>query len=697
MKTLIINLALITFTLSAFSQKPKVWIYTDMSDKTIPGNNSEGTVNDPDDISAMAGYILMSNEFNTINIVVASTHRDEHKTSGNQGTWATNYFGPAYATDLPGLNANIGGYQNGFTFQQSCIKESSEKYSDSKTYADLSGYSTVKSLLDYVSGQSDLVNVLIWGSTTEPAIFVKHCLSTGKSDQLKKVRFIAHWTNSSIWQGSDAQPWKVANCNEDINACNYLKEKAFERAIDFYECGAIGQNGVMGGVSGDTYFNQFRDGAGQIGKIFREGKYAYNKVDHSDAATYWVLLGTYGVSLADINPNGTNPKATEQANSNKFGTRSKDIHDELLRRAKAAVYIGPGDNIPPTTPTDLKITNQGNYTISISWNASTDNVAVTGYDVFVNGTKKTSTNQISTSISSLNCETQYTIKVRAYDGFGNSSDFTSEISATTLACLPCTNTPTISGGNGAESGQTAFLTTTLPTTILAENVDNGANGVAYFDNGYGGTLRTDRPVWSTEHGFRLDSDIEYDIDGTENKIIGGINSGEWAEYTLQVPVGGGTYKLSSVKYSTNSGVTGKVWFKIGNSISCLIDLPNTNRIMSTIPVNFQFTLPEGEHVFLWVSEAFGFNLDEFVFENFTPSAVNTKSINNNIKIYPNPAKSIVTVETLSEKINIYDISGRIIDVNIDKTKNGFKLYVDKLYAGIYFIKDDKTVVKFFKE
>jgi hypothetical protein len=346
LKTMLVYLISVVFCISAFPQKPKVWIYTDMSDKTIPGNNSEGTVNDPDDISAMAGYILMSNEFNTVGIVVASTHRSQHKTSGDQATWATNYFGPAYAADLPGLNANIGGYPDGFTFQQSCIKESAEKFSNSKNYADLSGYSTVKSLLDYVSGQTDMVNVLIWGSTTEPAIFVKHCLSTGKTDQLKKVRFIAHWTNSSIWQGSDAQPWKVANCNEDLTACDFLKGRALARDIDYYECGAIGQNGVMGGVSGEDYFNQFS--VGQVGKIFREGKYAHNKVDHSDAATYWTLLGTYGVSLSDINPNGTNPKDTEQANSNKFGARSKDIHDELLRRAKAAAFSGSADSITPT-------------------------------------------------------------------------------------------------------------------------------------------------------------------------------------------------------------------------------------------------------------------------------------------------------------------------------------------------------------
>ena len=116
---------------------------------------------------------------------------------------------------------------------------------------------------------------------------------------------------------------------------------------------------------------------------------------------------------------------------------------------------------------------------------------------------------------------------------------------TTSICPPCTNVPTITGGNGAEAGQAAYISMTLPTTILAENVDSGNNGVAYYDYGYGGATNEIRPTWSTEHGFRLDSDIEYDDDGTGNTIIGGINSGEWAEYTVTVPAGGGSYRLSS--------------------------------------------------------------------------------------------------------------------------------------------------------
>lgn len=38
----------------------------------------------------------MSNEFETKGIVVASTHRKEHKESADQGKWAESYFRKAY-------------------------------------------------------------------------------------------------------------------------------------------------------------------------------------------------------------------------------------------------------------------------------------------------------------------------------------------------------------------------------------------------------------------------------------------------------------------------------------------------------------------------------------------------------------------------------------------------------------------------
>ncbi|MBR4350497.1 MAG: fibronectin type III domain-containing protein, partial [Bacteroidales bacterium] len=69
---------------------------------------------------------------------------------------------------------------------------------------------------------------------------------------------------------------------------------------------------------------------------------------------------------------------------------------------------------------------------SVSWGASTDNTAVTGYDVYVNGTKLQSVTTNSINLSDLNDNTEYTIKVRAYDEAGNLSEFNTEKTFTTL-------------------------------------------------------------------------------------------------------------------------------------------------------------------------------------------------------------------------------------------------------------------------
>lgn len=317
------------------STKPKVWIYTDMSDQTLPGNNHKGTINDPDDISAMAGYLLMANEFETLGIVVASTHRKEHRTTPNQAAWAEAYLGEAYRSALPHLRKWRPDYPDLPAFQQSGIKESAEHYQEDKTYASLDAYPTVNALLQQAKQTQDTLNVLCWGSLTEPAILVNHCLATDQKDVLRRLRFIAHWTNSPHHQGTSEHPENVANCREDSLACAYLKARALEGDIHYHECGAIGQHGIVSGApKGREYFEQFH--VSQLGKIFATGKWAHNGVDHSDSATYWALLGHHGVDLNAVPDNGTNPPEIEKANEQLFRRHSKALHDELLKRAQKA-------------------------------------------------------------------------------------------------------------------------------------------------------------------------------------------------------------------------------------------------------------------------------------------------------------------------------------------------------------------------
>ncbi|MBP6411254.1 MAG: family 43 glycosylhydrolase [Pseudarcicella sp.] len=342
--TIILLLFTLIANVSIAQKKPKVWIYTDMSDKNIKGQEKEGSANDPDDISAMAGYLIMANEFDTKGIVVASTHRKEHKISANQADWANSFFGEAYKKDVQQLNLKLKGYPEEIKFTQSCIKESAERFVATENYTSLASYGTVKSLIDLVESGKDTINVLIWGSTTEPAILVKHCMATGKEKVLKKIKFISHWTSSNWHQGNLEHPENVANCREDAQACAYLKQMASTGKIIYYECGAIGQHGIVSGSQkGLEYYNKFK--TSELGKIFAEGKFVFNSVDHSDAATYWVLIGKWGVSLSDIKKDGTNPPELEKENENKFDKWSHRIHDELLRRS-----ILVGGEIKPSTP-----------------------------------------------------------------------------------------------------------------------------------------------------------------------------------------------------------------------------------------------------------------------------------------------------------------------------------------------------------
>ncbi|MEM6691568.1 MAG: nucleoside hydrolase-like domain-containing protein, partial [Planctomycetota bacterium] len=315
--------------------KPKVWIYTDMSDPTLEGRNHRGTINDPDDVSAMAAYLLMANEFETLGIVVASTHRDEHHKTPDQAEWANRFFGEAYRKDVKQLNERFGGYPDRVTFVQSCIKQTAEQFSTSRDYRSIDNYPSVGALLEKAKSleEGERINVLCWGSLTEPAILVSHCLANKQTGILNRLRFVAHWTDSPLHQGTKEHPERVANCREDASACAYMKQQAKSRNITYHECGAIGQHGIVSGSpQGDEYFDQFR--SSQLGTIFVEGKYVRGRVDHSDSATYWTLLGKWGISLKDIPSDGGNNPLIELRNEEALRESSLRIHDELLKRSR---------------------------------------------------------------------------------------------------------------------------------------------------------------------------------------------------------------------------------------------------------------------------------------------------------------------------------------------------------------------------
>ena len=93
------------------------------------------------------------------------------------------------------------------------------------------------------------------------------------------------------------------------------------------------------------------------------------------------------------------------------------------------------DTQPPTTPSNLQLKGSTPSSISIGWGASTDNVGVVEYDIFVNGVKSytASSNQTTYTINALQHKQSYSIVVKAIDGAGNASVASNALSAEPLA------------------------------------------------------------------------------------------------------------------------------------------------------------------------------------------------------------------------------------------------------------------------
>ncbi|MFD2564859.1 endonuclease [Aquimarina rubra] len=92
---------------------------------------------------------------------------------------------------------------------------------------------------------------------------------------------------------------------------------------------------------------------------------------------------------------------------------------------------GGGDTQAPSVPASLVASNTTTTATQLSWNASTDNVAVTGYDIYRNGSFLNSTTNTSSSVTGLSAATTYSFSVRAKDAAGNVSGFSTAINVTT--------------------------------------------------------------------------------------------------------------------------------------------------------------------------------------------------------------------------------------------------------------------------
>jgi chitodextrinase len=123
------------------------------------------------------------------------------------------------------------------------------------------------------------------------------------------------------------------------------------------------------------------------------------------------------------------------------------------------------DTTAPSTPANVAVTGTTASSASLSWSPATDNVGVTGYQVFRGGTQVGSTAGTSFTDTGLTAGSQFSYTVKAVDAAGNVSAASTPVTATTTATT------------GGTSGCTATYTVTSQwANGFTANVDVHNNG-----------------------------------------------------------------------------------------------------------------------------------------------------------------------------------------------------------------------------
>jgi endonuclease I/chitodextrinase len=141
-----------------------------------------------------------------------------------------------------------------------------------------------------------------------------------------------------------------------------------------------------------------------------------------------------------------------------------------------AIWNPTADTVAPTAATNVTVTGTTSSTVSLSWTAGTDNVAVTSYDIYVNGILKTSvsSSNLTSTITGLTASTAYSFYVVAKDASVNSSPASNTANGTTTIAIPDTEIPT-APTNLAVTGSSSS-TVSLSWTASTDNV-----GVTSYD------------------------------------------------------------------------------------------------------------------------------------------------------------------------------------------------------------------------
>ncbi|MDX6187911.1 endonuclease [Flavobacterium sp. Fl-318] len=452
--------------------------------------------------------------------------------------------------------------------------------------------------------------------------------------------------------------------------------------------GKLGPNSTSG-YSG-TVFEPINDFKGDIARMYfyfatryenTVSGYSYAMFDGSSNKVFTTVFLNILLQWNAQDPVSAREIARNNAIYARQNNRNPYIdHPEYVNQIWGGGTSPSGDTQAPTIPTSLASTSKTAVSIALSWTASTDNVNVTGYDVYANNVLKTTVSGSTATLTGLTASTNYSIYVKAKDAAGNTSSASTTIAVTTD-----------SSGTGGAATELLFSeyiegSGNNKALEIANNTGSAVNLSIYTlkkqTNGAG--------AWST--GLAL---------------TGTLSSG--GKYVLvNSSISSTCFSTSAANISTTAtelafnGNDAVGLFKNGVLIDMIGTFSGgTANFAADVTLRRKATVTSPSTTFNLTSQWDSYTSDtcnNLASKKAKVSKEETVTATDEILIYPNPSKGNFTIgfpnSTEHYSVEILSFSGQKVFEKRNNTDS--EIAVQHLAAGIYIIKiatEAKTVYK----
>lgn len=238
--------------------------------------------------------------------------------------------------------------------------------------------------------------------------------------------------------------------------------------------------------------------------------------DNVAVTNYLVFRDTLPSPVASVVGTTFSDTGLTPLSSHSYRVIAGDGAGNLSGFSNTATASTPPDTTAPSSPTNLTAVGANSTTINLSWTASTDDVAVVGYNVFRDGgpTPIATVSGTNFSDTDLGIGSTHTYTVKAFDGANNTSTASNTVTASTQG--NDTTPPTDPTGLTA----TGSSTTTIDLNWTASTDNFAVTGYKVFRDGGLTEIATVTTTSFSDTGLAVNSTHSYQVsafDGANNQ------------------------------------------------------------------------------------------------------------------------------------------------------------------------------------